>query len=406
MTYPEQAGDEPLKQAQKEAALAKAKAERIEAEKQIAEGERAIQQARRNLTLERKETTAAQVDELKSLTGLTETSATSIALPSGGLTIGEGVVFPQILDSVNQQLRSLIQQWLGDQVNLQSSHLIIYQEQDARAIYHYRLLLDQMQSLHKATELVFQRIQQIIRRANAWLENQPLAESQNVGIGLIAVPALASGIVKSVADLVQLFKKEVDIRSQSSLLTEEDAVALLQKEALRAGLKLEIYYPKLYPVYKTGVTSPFVEQWHSLAQSLQLAVEAAGNGPELLKRLQTWADRDERRFRLQQLTQEWNDLQAALTVIQTTYTQLKQEATQENAFMIQPLEQLSQLLMNNSAYHLRLQISSQGAYQITKRLWWNAVIEYHASVELNYMLFQSDGQLIRADKLSSRASFR
>ncbi len=405
MTYPEQAGDEPLKQAQKEAALAKAKAERIEAEKQIAEGERAIQQARRNLTLERKETTAAQVDELKSLTGLTETSATSIALPSGGLTIGEGVVFPQILDSVNQQLRSLIQQWLSDQVNLQSSHLIIYQEQDARAIHHYRLLLDQMQSLHKATELVFQRIQQIIRRANAWLENQPLAESQNVGIGLIAVPALASGIVKSVADLVQLFKKEVDIRSQSSLLTEEDAVALLQKEALRAGLKLEIYYPKLYPVYKTGVTSPFVEQWHSLAQSLQLAVEAAGNGPELLKRLQTWADRDERRFRLQQLTQEWNDLQAALTVIQTTHTQLKQEATQENALMIQPLEQLSQLLMNNSAYHLRLQVSSQGAYQITKRLWRNAVIEYHASVELNYMLFQSDGQLIRADKLSSRASF-
>ncbi|PKK35427.1 hypothetical protein BWI96_17095 [Siphonobacter sp. SORGH_AS_0500] len=98
-------------------------------------------------------------------------------------------------------------------------------------------------------------------------------------------------------------------------------------------------------------------------------------------------------------------MQAALTVIQTTHVQLKQEGTRENAFMIQPLEQLSQLLMNHSAYHLRLQVSSKGAYQITKRLWWNAEIEYHASVELNYMLFQSDGQLIRADKLSSRASF-
>ncbi|MDQ1086365.1 hypothetical protein [Siphonobacter sp. SORGH_AS_1065] len=403
MAYPEQAGDDPLKQAQKEAALAKAKAERIEAEKQMAEGERAIRQARRDLALE--ETVAAQVGKLKSLTSLTETPATPVTLPSGGLTVGEGVVFPQILDSVNQQLRSLIQQWLGDQVNLQSSQLIIYQEQDAWAVHHYRLLLDQIQSLHKASEQVFQRTQQIIRRANAWLENQPLAESQNVGIGLIAVPALASGIVKSVADLVQLFKKEVDIRSQSSLLTEEDAVALLQKEALRAGLKLEIYYPKLYPVYKTGVTSPFVEQWHSLAQSLQLAAEAAEAVPGLLERLHTWADTDERKFRLQQLTQEWNDLQAALTVIQTTHVQLKQEGTRENAFMIQPLEQLSQLLMNNSAYHLRLQVSSKGAYQITKRLWWNAEIEYHASVELNYMLFQSDGQLIRADKLSSRASF-
>ncbi|PKK35426.1 hypothetical protein BWI96_17090 [Siphonobacter sp. SORGH_AS_0500] len=294
MAYPEQAGDDPLKQAQKEAALAKAKAEQIEAEKQMAEGERAIRQARRDLALE--ETVAAQVGKLKSLTSLTETPATPVTLPSGGLTVGEGVVFPQILDSVNQQLRSLIQQWLGDQVNLQSSQLIIYQEQDAWAVHHYRLLLDQIQSLHKASEQVFQRTQQIIRRANAWLENQPLAESQNVGIGLIAVPALASGIVKSAADLVQLFKKEVDIRSQSSLLTEEDAVALLQKEALRAGLKLEIYYPKLYPVYKTGVTSPFVEQWHSLAQSLQLAAEAAEAVPGLLERLHTWLIRMKKSF--------------------------------------------------------------------------------------------------------------
>lgn len=377
-----------LKQARQAATLAKARAERVEAEKRIAE---------------------TRVAEIRTLTG--ERPTNPLPVPNGSILVGEGVQFPQITESAHQQLRVLMRQVYTDNQTILTAgaRLIIYQESDVQALSNYQLILQQLQSLNTSIQTTLDQAREVLEQGRALLENKPLAQSQNLGMGWLAAPALATGVVQSLAELVQLFRKEVEIKSQPVTLSEEDAVALLQKESSQAAVTL--FYPRLYPV-RVGSESVLLRTLSELSQLLERMTETNLDLDAFRERVAIWAGNEaEKMFQARQRTQTVDALKTALASYQQTGTKIwtdlqVTESPVSTLASLRQIEQLHQLLQEPAAYHLRLQVSSQGSYQITKRLWRNAVIEYHASVEVNYMLFQSTGQVLRADKLSSYGAFR
>ncbi|PMD99495.1 hypothetical protein BWI97_00635 [Siphonobacter sp. BAB-5405] len=379
-----------LKQARQAATLAKARAERVEAEKRIAE---------------------TRVAEIRTLTG--ERPTNPLPVPSGSILVGEGVQFPQITESAHQQLRVLMRQVYTDNQTILTAgtRLIIYQESDVMALSNYQLILQQLQSLNTSIQTTLDQAREVLEQGRALLENKPLAQSQNLGMGWLAAPALATGVVQSLAELVQLFRKEVEIRSQPVTLSEEDAVALLQKELQGSQAAVTLFYPRLYPV-RVRSESVVLRTLSELSQLLERTTETNLDLEAFRERLATWAGNEaEKMFQARQRTQTVDALKTALASYQQTGTKIwtdlqVTESPVSTLASLRQIEQLHQVLQEPAAYHLRLQISSQGSYQVTKRLWRNAVIEYHASVEVNYMLFQSTGQVLRADKLSSYGAFR
>ncbi|WP_420156114.1 hypothetical protein, partial [Siphonobacter sp.] len=334
-----------------------------------------------------------------------------LPVPNGSILVGEGVQFPQITESAHQQLRVLMRQVYTDNQTILTagSRLIIYQESDVQALSNYQLILQQLQFLNTSIQTTLDQAREVLEQGRAWLENKPLAQSQNLGVGWLAAPALATGVVQSLAELVQLFRKEVEIKSQPVTLSEADAVALLQKESSQAAVTL--FYPRLYPI-RAGSESALLRTLSELSQLLERATEMNLDLEAFRERLATWTGNEaEKMFQARQRTQAVDALKTTLASYQQTGTKIwtdlqVTESPVSTLASLRQTEQLHQLLQEPAAYHLRLQVSSQGSYQITKRLWRNAVIEYHASVEVNYMLFQATGQLLRADKLSSYGAFR
>lgn len=364
----EEPADEELKKLQLELAKAKVRAE-IEAEKKkleppdpaIAEAERQLKQAELDAKM-----AAERKKELES--SLPTTQATAL---EGRTTIDDKVLI-ETETLAHGGLRTIagnIAQDIRPKVN--GKPLFIYNSADIGALAAYRAFAGQMKILGDAFDEV----------AKPQMPD-PL-------FGVASIP-IATAAVKSVIDLVALFRTDTDIKGMTVTL---DELALVSEVAgALAKNNQKVFVSQLYPL--------------DIAQNLA--------GAEVQKRLgEARAKERDANDRVRQLSgDEKEKAQKRLTELQTVlagYDDALSKAADPNGTSVLGTlirgEALDRLIGQGHVLYLKV-LKAGGSNRVKRNLFTGSRLSHSGGAIANYILFAPDGSVAASRTLSSYTGYR
>lgn len=255
--------DPQLDDAKREAALAAERQKKAEAEQAEAEARRAKLKAE----------TDALGDPSK------------VSVPSGGVqTDQDGFVEVKMLSleaarNITQRLTStLCEQGAGSQIG-KINTLVIYNETELNAVVLYRTMLTQLNQFSKEFAVKQKEFKALDKGTNP-IEVKVIADGAtdssatggNPLLAAAAIPGAATGIITSIAQLVNLFRTGTNFQNKAVAIPEDMVVSYLISNLNRTDVTCDnrpkVYYPHLYPV------KLFIDQSNS---ALLLTLAGIGN---------------------------------------------------------------------------------------------------------------------------------
>lgn len=402
---PQPTVDPILKAAQDEAALAKARADKAESEKKEAEAER---------------------DKLKATAQPFGTP--SITAPDGKVTTdASGFVETQML---GQEAARLVTARLAAEVTSQGNikKIVIYNSGDITALTAYMSVVEQLKVFNQ--EFAKQSLQRpdddstpasrIRKSADLFLRKPDDEVLGDISLAS-AAPAIATGAVKSVAELAQLFRSTTDFKNKTIPVTKETVISYL----INNVGTVKVYHPAMFPPLifnstektefiiafndlqrnksrsqsdiaeldrlTTGITKIVADAKAELAKAAQDATvdkpkmeERISNGERFLRRLAEI--KTQIQFLLAAGDQVINGLLAPDAT--TKVTPLAQMAR---------IAHLQSLLKETDTYTLNFDITANGTTKTKQWLFFDAKIRHSAGASLAYQLFDKEGAIVKAN---------
>ena len=386
--------DPELAAAKREALLATARKERAEAEKSIAEAEQARVKAQ--------------------LSPLTDQS--KITAPSGDVTTTSdqaGFVETQML--AQEAARTLAERLKNRLTNAGAKTVIIYNSDVASLSAMASVLrqLDQLVDEFKLQELKTAQVLTDARSLIAGPQAAPQPEAADVLSALILGPSIVTGVVKSVAELVNLFRTTTEFKKQTVAVTEEMIVSYLVS---KLGKDKTVYYPSFFPpnIETSGSTSLValrkLNDNRILAQSRleELAqVEIELN----TKILAVSSEEEKAEFR--SAIQAVGDMKSKLQLLSTIVDQLTVSLeTTDPITKDKPIsqlirsERLASIMKEDKAFTLHLTVTANGTSTIRKNVFTSARVQHSAGVSLVYQLFELTGKIADAGVMQYYFDFK
>ena len=256
--------DAELDEAKRQADLAEQKKRREVAEQEAAEARRAQLKAK----------TDAFGDPSK------------VSVPSGGVTTDEsGFVEVQML--ALEAARNITGQLTTRLCNRKAVNtLVIYNSNDMAALAMYSSMIKQLQKFKtdfttKQTE--FDAMRRETNPQTSSVENA----ADFTGLEAIAIPGVATGIIKSVAELINLFRTETEFKNKTVSIPVDMVVSYLVNSITsdeKCATKPAVYFPEFFPpgLFRDQESSRLIQV---LAELGPLKSQAAKNVQEIDARI-------------------------------------------------------------------------------------------------------------------------
>lgn len=381
--------DPELVAAEREAALAKARKEKAEAE--LA-------------------TTKAQ------LTPLTDQS--KITSPSGDVTSTTdqaGFVETQML--AQEAAREIAGQLKTRLIKAKVKTLIIYNNIEIASLSALAAVLEQLEQLAREFDEQEANTDQVLADATLIMEESaaavPPAFAELVS-SLILVPSIATGVVKSVAELVNLFRTTTEFKRQAVTVTEDMIVSYLVN---KFGEDVTVYYPAFFPpnVIDTSGTPGFAAALKKLDENRLAAqsriAELESMATNLTTKMSTTPSGSQEKFKsaINAINEVKSKLQVLNTVVEqlTASLQTPDVTTKEKPIsQLIRAERLASIMKGEGAFTLRLAVTANGTTMIRKNLFTSAGVQHSAGVSLVYQLFDLTGRVVNADALQYYFEFK
>jgi hypothetical protein len=243
------------------------------------------------------------------------------------------------------------------------------------------------------------------------------AAENNFGRGLTGggidplLPAFAAGgIVRSVADILSLFRTNNEYKHFDLPVDDMQLVASIVKSAKAQKLNWTIYHPAVYPVETVPVSPGKSKLMQKLGELRKKGNKLAIVNKELedkLARLQ----RDLAGCTDQTLKQELEkdivnaqEVKDDLLSLMPIFDQLETAITSSVAIgattqfsQLLRAERLAERLAGGDSYMIKLSAISRGSTRVRTNLFWSSGIRYSGGSELSCIVFHPDGKVLYAD---------
>lgn len=377
--------------AQAEADAAKAKKEldsfgKPATQRETAETEKLVAQAR-------KEAFAAQKELFKG----PDITAHTGKLTATGTFIESKILAQKTLQSAIQSLVTAMQ---GDALFKERElTLLIYHAEDFVQLQVYRDLVDGMIALQKAYIWNISASEVILGLGKG--------RESFMTVTLLAGYA-ASGLLRTAADLVSLFKTTTTV-TNSDIAVEETALYAALGSALpkKQGMLWKLYIPSLYPLFtvktKTG-PSAFLDQLNNLYALYKKAVDLIEKLDQEKSRLQNAAamanDNDQKAMYASKIDR-FTQAQTALATFNETFLKLQSHLnTSESATGLtvsaglKRAEIAMELLNQPDVYIIKMVAVSTGSSKTYENLWRNGWVEFSGGTQLSCLIFGPTGEVV------------
>ncbi len=207
----------------------------------------------------------ARIDYLNAIKGAAGSSDITAATSGGATTFKQGE--PPNLETVSlsyealQEIAQLIDHELKPAVS-QYRALVIHHGDDFDALIRYRLYREQVRLTLANYEVVVKGIEEEANRANR-VGLRDLSRPRSVARGgealvtALSAPAIATSAIKSVAELISLFRTEQTIIQSTDVVKKDSLGTVVAGIFLKANPNLVVYHPEQFVAeYEIGVNDP------------------------------------------------------------------------------------------------------------------------------------------------------
>lgn len=420
-----------------------------------------IAKARKEKAEAEKDEALAQRDKLKAELGPAGDQS-KITAPTGDVTTDQaGFTETQMLaQEAARKIARRLAHDLREVVKGSAKTLIIYSGAEMTALASYVFVLEQLGEFDREFGLWADEGRRAVADAKLLLADPDVPAGADMALAA-AVPAIAAGVVGSVAELVNLFRTTTEFKNKAVTVAEDLLVSYLFKSLSSqnsnpppqpAGDSVNVYYPAYFPpkLLATSADSQLVMILKKIMANRLIALERIGDIGVTVASLTnaiTTAETDSQtkaqevanktlerdalaatdpnrttlEGEIQQLRADikklenrgrryqpalamLNDLKSKLqrldaAVEQVTINLNTPDATTKLTPMSQLIraERLSSVMNEKTTYTLRLNVTANGTTMIRKNLFWNARVKHSAGVSLVYQLFDRNGKIVRAD---------
>jgi len=376
--------DPELAAAQREANLAKARKEKAEAEKGIAEAQRD------KLAAE----FAGPGDQSK------------ITAPTGDVTSDQGG-FVEI-QMLGQRAARVIARRLTERIEkIKAKTLIIYNSDQIASLSALAAALEQLEQLASEYEANTVEAEQVLSDAKLAMATADAGPQLEALPALMFAPSIATGVVKSVAELVNLFRTTTDFKNQTVTVTEDVIISYL----VNSLADVAVYYPAIFPpnIVDASGGPGFALALKNLKDkrlASQKQVTALEDMQADLNTKISTLTAPTSPAKLQSAVRAITDVKSKVQLLNTAVEQLSMSLEVTDAATKQsPLaqlirgERLASIIKGAGAFTLRVNVTANGTSMIRKNLFTNARVQHSAGVSLVYQLFDQTGRIINADAL-------
>lgn len=225
-----------------------------------------------------KDRAVAEAERLKAL-ALPFGTPSDVQIPAGNVqTDAAGWVESQMLahEAARQITSRLVQKLCSDSV-LQGSfpqmmaaegeqptpnpslastinNLVIYNSNDLTGVELYNAVIGQLEQLRREFNQANSDAEDLLSDTDPTAAPAATATTSSTAMSILAAPGIATGIIKSVAELVNLFRTETKFENKSVTISEDMVVshiaAILAARGARANERcnqIQVYYPALFP---------------------------------------------------------------------------------------------------------------------------------------------------------------
>lgn len=393
--------------------------ERLKREAQLAAQKKAKAEAERDAA-------AADLAAAKNRLGIGEASPkASASPPAGNVTAAEKLIETQVLAEAAAREASLN---LANKMcisGIANSTLVINNGMNRTAVEAYRGIVAQVSAINSAYKDYIDEAKLVLK------PEEPTEATKGIAPSLI-LPSVTE-TVKSVADLINLFRTETEFKTVDvSAVNEQMIVTFLAGELLAAGKAnckvAAIYYPSVYsPTTSAKLPdSPLLKQFNQLRNyqvqgDAQVALLKAkideeskaikdldaviADLEEKVKKEPKLKDDLDLNIKKRQLLKIKNvrmaEAQANLEAFKTSTADIVKMLTDVNDTTKLPViaeflkaERLVTILDQSNAYALDLTVSSAGMLRIRKNIFFNAKTAHSGGVSISARLFNNEGKLV------------
>lgn len=270
--------------------------------------------------------------------------------------------------------------------------VVIHDGAEVAALAHFKTVEAQLRLLSKGYEAAY--------GAGAG-GNGPQAAA--AAVPFMFGPAVAGAAVKSVIDLLSLFRTNVEIKS--AVITFEDAsvVALIAERLRKKDCELKVFYPALIPL--GSLDGPAADASEMLMSIQALAETRQKAGAEVAS---FEAQTDDQK----KAVPEAGARAASLKALNTLYDQLLSgiaqivDATQSSSLsLLLRGESLSRRMSAENGTLLFVKAVGGGESMVRQSLLRGSKLFYRGTAILTYLLFDNSGELLRSNVLAESTAF-
>lgn len=157
----------------------------------------------------------------------------------------------EISQMIDRELKPTVSQYRG---------LVIYHEPDFLALTRYRLYREQVRTALVNYESIVKKIEDEPNKDASAALNEKTRPKTIRGLGgealvtALGVPGIATSAIKSVAELISLFRTDVTITQSKDVVDRDSLAAVVAGTFLKANPNLVVYHPEQFvPEYELGI---------------------------------------------------------------------------------------------------------------------------------------------------------
>jgi hypothetical protein len=383
-----------IAKAELEAAKAKKDAEKLNAppsEKEQAETDKAIAEAN-------KAAIQAKKDQFK---------GPEVTAPTGKITSDGQFIENKILaqKALKANLSAMVNTMKKDKLFSTKATFVIYNATDIPAMELYATLTDQLKAMERAYKKANQNAKTIIDKEN----NSTKIDGQvtlDVG-GIQLAGYAASGLIKTAADLVSLFKTTTDYKNFDIVIDEAGLVASLNETAKAESANWKFFQPSVFPintVTNKSSASPFINSMNDVQKEKNVAENNIKSLEKIIetktKVLSTEKDPAKKasiQKYIDEITPIANELKTfnnSLSQLQTLLSTADSSTKITAQAAIMRAERLITKLREENTYVMNISASAKGSNKVSENLWRNARIEHSGGAELKCLIYGPDGEIV------------
>ncbi|HMI03706.1 MAG TPA: hypothetical protein VK541_14580 [Pedobacter sp.] len=322
---------------------------------------------------------------------------------TGKISTNDGVfIETRVLatQTLNQVMRAMVDKMKASKFPSVTPTFVLYNETDIKGVEAYMSLFIQLSDLTSQLGKANRTIQQVLDQPYDFTTTP----ANNLFDPLLAGFA-ASGILRSAADVVSLFRITTDFKNAEVAINENTIAAALQN-ALSAN-NWKLYNPALIPVNiinNPGSESLFLNKLNEMFKQAEASSNLIKKANEQIESLNTALEKPENKkykANIEALLKIRNGFVTTLTPLTTAATQLNNLLyTLDATTKVAPIgniiraDRLSTKLREATTYTMKLVVASKGSNKVSESLWRSARIRFTAGTELSVCIYSSEGELI------------